>query len=223
MDATGSNQRQLIPSGGKNSDPSVSNDGRYLVFQSNRGGYSAVWRAGLDGRGLKQISGDYVAGEPAISPDGKWVVFVGNSDDNGPLWRISIDGGDPLRLGEKKAYSWPGVSPDGKLIACGSQVDGKRKLAILSIDGGEPLKLFDVASLAEFAPGVVWSPDGRSVTYRDWANGIWKQSLEGGEPQKLEGLPQERLYAYRWSRDGSRFAYTRGSENSDVVLIRNAK
>ena len=66
-------------------------------------------------------------------------------------------------------------------------------------------------------------PDGKAVTCRDWANGIWRQKLNGGEPKRLEGLPEEKLYAYGWSRDGKQFAFTRGTEIHDVVLITGSK
>ncbi|MEP6902176.1 MAG: hypothetical protein ABJA66_10530 [Actinomycetota bacterium] len=59
--------------------------------------------------------------------------------------------------------------------------------------------------------------------YRDWDNGIWKQSLVGGEPQRLEGLPQENFFAYGWSRDGRQLAFTRSTELSDVMLFRNIR
>ncbi|MGI8639172.1 MAG: hypothetical protein ACR2MG_04390 [Pyrinomonadaceae bacterium] len=35
----------------------------------------------------------------------------------------------------------------------------------------------------------------------------------------LEGLPAEKLYQYEWSPDGKQFAFTRGREVRDVVLI----
>jgi Tol biopolymer transport system component len=73
---------------------------------------------------------------------------------------------------------------------------------------------------ANFNNGLRWTPDGKAVTYRDWANGVWKQRLDGGEPRRLEGLPQEKLYTYGWSRDGKLFAFTRGTELQDIVLIR---
>jgi len=41
-----------------------------------------------------------------------------------------------------------------------------------------------------------------------------------GEPYKLEGLPDERLYNFAWSRDGKWLAFVRGQEIRDVVLIR---
>ena len=96
------------------------------------------------------------------------------------------------------------------------------KVAILSIDGGEPIKVFDIPRLANLRLGIRWTPDGKAVTYRDWNNGIWRQSLEGGEPQRLKGLPSEKLYAYDWSSDGKRFAFTRGLEIRDLVLISNS-
>jgi Tol biopolymer transport system component len=66
-------------------------------------------------------------------------------------------------------------------------------------------------------------PDGKAVTYRDWVNGVWKQPLAGGKPERLAGLPEEKLYAYTWSPDGKRFAFVRGSEIRDVILLRNIK
>ncbi len=100
-------------------------------------------------------------------------------------------------------------------------MDGKKKLAVIPVEGGEPLKLFGVARLADFQSGVRWTPDGEAVTYRDWANGLWRQSLEGGEPERVGGLPQGKIYAYGWSRDGRQFAFTLGSEVRDVVLLRS--
>jgi len=59
------------------------------------------------------------------------------------------------------------------------------------------------------------------VCYRDWANGIWRQDLNGGPPQRLKGLPEEKLYSFGWSRDGKHFAFARGRGIRDAVLIRN--
>jgi Tol biopolymer transport system component len=159
--------------------------------------------------------------QPHVSPDSKWVVYKSEREGSGALWRVSIDGGEPARLTEQAA-SWPRVSPDGRLIACGYHTEGKLKLAIVPIEGGTPVKLFDVPRLAAFGYGLRWTPNGKAVTYHDWANGIWKQSIDGGEPQRLEGLPQEKLFAHGWSRDGKLFAFARGAQIRDVVLIRNA-
>jgi Tol biopolymer transport system component len=116
----------------------------------------------------------------------------------------------------------PRISPDGRFIACGYSADGKGRsaLAIIPATGGEPLKLFDLPPTYNFDIGSIrWSPDGRFISYRDWANGIWSQSLEGGEPKLLEGLPKEKFYPFSWSPDGKQFAFVRGREVRDAVLI----
>lgn len=222
MNADGTNQRQLIPSGGDNLYPSVTSDGRFIVFQSNRSGEVAIWRADITGDNLVQLTHGHLAAQPALSPDGKWIVYTANRDNTGQLWRVSIEGGEPQRLTEKE-FSWIGISPDSTLIAAGYEENRNPKVALLSIEGGAPLKVFDAPRLANFRLGVRWTPDGKAITYRDWANGIWKQPLSGGPPSRLEGLPAEKLYSYGWSRDGKQFAFARGTAISDVVLFLNTK
>lgn len=219
MDAEGRNQKQLLPSGYINDQLTITGDGRYIVFHSDRNGRSEIWRANIDGSDIRQLTTGGNNSQPHVSPDGGWIVYKSGSDDVGALWRISIDGGNPELLLEKGA-SWPRVSPDGKLIAC-TYDEGKEKLAIFPVGGGQPLKLFNVPRLANFNSGPRWMPDGKAVTYRDWANGVWKQKLDGGEPRRLEGLPQEKLYSYGWSPDGKLFAFTRAAELLDIVLIRD--
>ena len=217
MNADGSEQRQLIPFGGNNIYPSVTTDGRFIVFQSNRGGSFGVWRANRDGSDVLRLTDAGVAAQPDISPDGHWVVYVSSPENSGELWRITISGADPVKLADG-AY-WPRISPDSRYVACGYVVDGSTKLAVLSLDDGKPIQTFELPRLANLRLGVQWTPDGKALTYRDWANGIWIQYLDGGSPQRLKGLPAEKLYAFDWSPDGKYLAFTRGVETRDVVMI----
>jgi len=222
ISAEGGKPKELIPKGGLNSYPSITADGRYLVFQSNRSGHFAVWRSDLSGENMKQLTGEEIAAQPAVSPDGKWIVYNSSVEGLGDLFRISIDGGQPFRMTDKTS-GWAFVSPDSQRVACQMIVDGKTRLAILSLDSGELLKSFDVPRLANLRLGVHWTPDGAAVSYRDWVNGIWKQELAGGEPLRLEGLPEEKLFSYGWSPDAKFFAFARGTTTRDVVLIKSEK
>ena len=220
MGADGSNQKQLTSAGHRDAQLSTTADGRYMVFSSNRSGTFEIWRARLDGSDMKQLTSGGDNREPHVSPDGKWVVYI--STKSGMLWKVSTEGGEPVRLSDQPA-SWPRISPNGNFIAygCSAQSNPSRtQLAIIPFAGGPPMKVFDVPRLANFAYGIRWTPDGKSVTYRDSANGIWRQSFEGGEPELLSGLPEEKLYAYAWSHDGKQFAFVRGAE-PDVVLLQN--
>ncbi|MFL6230335.1 MAG: winged helix-turn-helix domain-containing protein [Pyrinomonadaceae bacterium] len=225
MSADGGGQKQLTSAGHVDNDLSMTADGGFIVFESNRGGDTEIWRADGDGGRLLQLTTGGANVQPSVSPDGRWVVYVSTRDRLTTLWRVPASGGEPVRLSDRSA-GWPRVSPDGKLIACEYSAPdgpGHTKLALIPIDGGPPVKLFDVPDSANFRYGTRWTPDGAAVTYRDWFNGIWRQPLAGGAPQRLAGLPEEKLYAYGWSRDARQFAFTRGAEIRDVVLIRDLR
>lgn len=222
MNSDGQNPRQLTPTGQSCFHPSVSADGRTIVFTSVRNGASSIWRTNGEGGALTELTRADVAAQPHISPDGRWVVYIGNRDSFGPMYRIPAEGGEPVLLSKTRA-AWIRVSPDSKFVAGEFEIDGKPKLGIVSIDGGEMLKVFDVPSTANFRLGVRWSPDGRSITYRDWLNGIWKQDLDEGSAERIEGLPTEKLFAYGWSPDGKQFAFVRGSEIRDIAMMRKNK
>jgi hypothetical protein len=147
--------------------------------------------------------------------------FGSSNDDLGELYRISIDGGEPRLLIRNRA-GWGRISADSKLVACGYEQDGKAKLAILSIEGGEPLRLFDVPRLANLRSSLSWTPDSKAVCYRDWNNGIWRKDVEGGEPERLPGLPEEKLQGFRLVTRRKVF-FTRAIGSKDAFLITNAK
>ncbi|MEK6320486.1 MAG: protein kinase [Acidobacteriota bacterium] len=225
MDADGKNQRQLTSDDGVNVFPAVSLDGRYVVFDSNRGANPAtfnIWRMGLDGsnpRQLTQGEGEYF---PTCSPDGKWVVYTPvSSGGKLSLWKIPIDGGDPVQINERVSVK-PAISPDGKWIAfqtTGDQPTSGPKLAIVPFDGGQPLKLLDVP-LAQFR----WSADGKAILYLDDKEGvsnIWSQALDGGAPKQLTKFPADQIFSFDWSRDGKMIVCSRGVVTTDVVLIKD--
>jgi Tol biopolymer transport system component len=81
--------------------------------------------------------------------------------------------------------------------------------------------LFDVPPLATINFALRWTRDGKFVTYRDWAQGLWRQNVNGGPPERIPGLPEEKIYCYGWSPDNKWFAYSRGVENQDLYLIRD--
>ena len=45
---------------------------------------------------------------------------------------------------------------------------------------------------ANFRFGIRWWSDGKSITYRDWGAGIWRQSIDGGAPA-LKVCPTKRF------------------------------
>ncbi|MBC7901066.1 MAG: PD40 domain-containing protein [Saprospiraceae bacterium] len=221
MDADGKNAKQIIPDGRTNSHHSLSGDGTKMVFDSNRGGTIEIWAANADGSQMRPLTTGGNNSQPHISPDGKSIIYRSVGDGAAFLRIISADGGESTVFTNKTAR-WPRFSPDGQFVACVYGTDKETKLAMLNTDG-EVVKLFDFPPSANFNNGIRWTPDGSSLTYRDWNNGIWVQKTDESQPARLENLPAEKLYSYGWSRDGKRFAFTRGTEIRDVVLVSDLK
>jgi Tol biopolymer transport system component/DNA-binding winged helix-turn-helix (wHTH) protein len=221
MNADGSKQRELTSPGYVDSALAVSKDGRYIVFHSSRSEGFDIWRMDANGDHPTQLTFGGKNYQPTISPDSRSVYYKSWENNIGELRRISIDGGESAALTDKET-SWSSVSPDGKFIGALYRTD-KKRFAILPISGGQPLKQFDLPKSATFYGGGRWTPDGKAFVYYDVNYGYWQQSIEGGEPQRIAGLPKERLYNFAWSPDGKQFAFVRGTEIRDVVLISNAR
>lgn len=218
MDSNGANAKQITPVGFLDYHPSATADGKYIAFESNRSGTPQIWRARTDGSDLQQLTFEGSNSDPHAMPDSKTVVFTHSADGVNSAWRVSIDGGDAAQVTAAECQD-ARISPDGKFIACGARVDGKSQLTIIAVEGGVRSMSFEVPPTHNFDGSIRWSRDGRSISYRDWLNGIWSQSIDGGEPKRLEGLPAEKLYTYDWSPDGKQLAFTRGRQVRDAVLI----
>lgn len=214
MNADGSNSKQLTPSGNLDRKPAVTNDGRYVVFYSRRSGDWNIWRVGLDGNDLKQITTNG-GSSPSVTSDGNWIFY----DWSGFIWKISIDGGTPVQMTNKPSKSVE-ISPDGRMFACFYRLakDDKLKLAVFPIDGGEPLHLFDVPVDLLYEK-LRWSPDSQSLVYAFYNSTAWQQKLSGGAPEKFLEFPNEIINAFSWSFDGKQFAVAHGQELRDVVLF----
>ena len=222
MNADGTDQKPLtdpvLDRGRVDSVLTVSGDGRYIIFHSDRvSGEFDIWRADIDGSNPKQLTFGGKAFQPAPSPDGKWVYYKSYLNAIGVLCRVPIDGGDSQCFTGHET-SWASFSPDGQYLAA-SYITDKRRLAIFSAETHEIIKQFEIPKTATLFMGSRWTADGKSVTYRDSAYGYWVQDIEGGEPRRLEGLPKEKFYNFSWSRDGKWLAYVRGQEIRDVVLF----
>jgi TolB protein len=219
MDADGGNQKQLTADAGTNFSPTVSPDGRFIVFVSDRGGRHNLWRMDMDGSNPVQLTNVNYARNPTFSPDSKWIVYAALGEKSPTLWRIPIEGGDAVRLTDKYSVS-PVVSPDGKLIACQyweETTDSQLGIALIPFEGGQPVQRFNIP-----AAFVRWSPDGRALTYIDNRGGIsniWAQPLDGGQARQLTDFKNDQIFAFDWSRDGRSIVCTRGVVTSDVVLF----
>ena len=230
MGQDGKDQKQLTAHAATNQAPWATPDGRYIIFTSTRRGALSrglrnIWRMDTDGGNLKQLTegpGDIYA---KSSPDGRWVVFESTRSGRLRAWKVSIDGGEPVWLTDKTTLN-PTVSPDGGLVACfyrEDQPNAPVKVAIIPFAGGDPVKVFDIQGSVNIAAGLRWTLDGRTLTYIDTINGvsnIWSLPLDGGPPKQLTDFKADQIFWFDFSLDGKQLAVSRGTQTSDVILIR---
>jgi len=202
---------------------SVTSDGRYMVFQSNRSGSFQIWRANLNGNDLRQLTGRDSNSQPCLTPDNSTIVYTSEHNGTATIWRISIDGGEPQQLTFTRS-SHPEVSPDGKSIAFLEFYDAWHyKISIMPFAGGEPSQRFAVPGTVVFARPLRWTPDGKSIVYQDTILGLWKQRLDQEQPEPLPGFDEMLVPQLAWSSDRKNLVYTRSTDLQEILLLDNQK
>jgi Tol biopolymer transport system component len=216
--ADGLERKQLIPERVIATEPAVSADGRSIVFVLRRQGSLNLWRTGIDGSGLRQVTTGRFDWHPALSPDGKWVAYVSNAEGQWTLWKAPLDGaGPPVKLVDSCSAS-PAISPDGKLLAYARDIG---EIQVRSFDDGSLAR--EMTAPAD-ASDLQWSRDGKALTFvshADRSEQLWSQPIGGGPPARIgDPLPSDALQV-GWSRDASRIVYLRREIRVDVALITN--
>ncbi len=221
MKADGSNSQQLTTGTGHNLDPSVTPDGRFIVFFSTRSGSGQIWRMTANGDDPVQLTHSTVGVfKPQSSPDGEWVYYTADVQGQWQVWKVPINGGEAVSVEDAPVELWA-ISPDGAMLAYSffDKQQKKTRLALRHLDAPAPFRYFEIS------PGInlQWTKDGRALTYVEPQSGnvnIWLQPIDGKSPRPLTTLSADQwIAAFAWSSDCKMLAYTRINTTFDAVLI----
>jgi eukaryotic-like serine/threonine-protein kinase len=228
--ATGAKAAITTEEGSVSGNPAACADGRYIVFDMafrGHSGTSNVWRIDTAGTNMKQLTTGARNHNAVCSADNRWAYYIAQGDE-AKLARVPIDGGPPQTMSDLPMDGLFDLSPDGKLAAFGTlehSGEHKEKLAIVAAETGQTVKMleferFRVGGMLRF------SADGKAVVYPTRENGVdnlWLQPLDGAKGHQITDFKAERIYDYHWSFDGKQLALVRGHNDSDVVVMRDAK
>ena len=69
-----------------------------------------------------------------------------------------------------------------------------------------------------------FSPDGKSLLYvegREEVDNLWMQPIDGGPAQQFTDFSEDKIFRFDVAYPSGRFVFARGTDTSDVVMIRN--
>jgi len=212
-----------------NIDPSLSPDGRQMVFISVIAGKEQLFTMNLDGSDPRQLTHDDADHEdPSWSPDGKKIAFVLVAGTVERIYLMNVDGShlEPLTPAGLRVIH-PHWSPDStKVIYCtdDDQVPGQKndsEIYSIEIASGTNVKL--IGGGINTYPS--WSPDGKRIAFRkiiDNGNSeVFVANADGSGIRNLTNNPAFDGWP-AWSPDGSEIAFASNRNSSYEIYVMNA-
>jgi TolB protein len=177
-DATGQNERVLIPTHALEYSPSYSADGHWVVFTGEHAGQADIYRIHPDGSGLQQLTDDPAFDDQgALSPDGRTLAFMSTrGGGTANIWLMDLSSKAFTNLTRHHSGNFrPSWSPDGRWIAFTSDRDAQpgvqpgrwpqlqsTGIYLIRPDGNG---LRRVTRKDGVAGGSSWSADGQRVLF----------------------------------------------------------
>jgi eukaryotic-like serine/threonine-protein kinase len=164
MDSNGENPVQLTDGKGEQ-DPSLSPDGKTVLYNAFHGGVMCLSRVSIDGGETTPVTSQWSI-RPNVSPDGRYIAFIKMHEANKRMVVavMPFAGGEPVKVfpqmpvPEHMILRW---SPDGRALHYIYTVDGVANIWSQPLEGGNPVQItqFKSDSIFRFA----WSGDGRHL------------------------------------------------------------
>ena len=218
--------RQLTHSA--NYDPSLSPDGRSMVYITEVAGREQLFIRSLDGHQILQLTADAADHEdPAWSPDGATIAFVHLKDGHARIAIMPAAGGPfEILTTPTQRVIHPDWSPDGTRIAYCADDDlkppKKNPASIMVMDLATRKVRVLISGGVNTYP--VWSPDGRRIAFRrmveDTNSEVFIADSSGGGVRNLTRSPAFDGWP-AWSPDGTRiaFASNRGGKGDYEIYL----
>ena len=180
---------------------SLSPDGQWLAFESDRSGNTDIYKIRIDGTGLQQLTRNPADEfKPIWSPDGRQIAFHSMRSGNRDIYVMSADGSAERLVAGGPAHEYAGGwSPDGSQLAIYSdrgavnspvsvtyapgktiEYTGRLELYVVPATGGNARRL-----TSEGGARPVWSPDGKSIAYVGADNALRVVPAQGGRETVL--------------------------------------
>lgn len=233
MNADGSDYTQLTSRSTTSFYPSLSPDGRKVVF-SGRVGESnfELFIMNADGSNLQQLSNNWGnVFAPEISPDGQKIVFTSaRATQSIAVYEFATD--QVTWLTDDAANDLdPAWSPDSSQIVFASGRAGPTSHYIINADGSS-MRQVNADGITRFGGRVDWSPDGKWLAVYAGVRGnrhIYRLAVDGSGSERLTQIsdntgpsysPDGNFITFASYRDGEKLGiYRMNADGGDVERL----
>lgn len=207
--------------------PSISPDGKQIVYLSNETGVTQIWRVAADGGKPHRLT-DFPDRITFVvwSPDGTRLAF--GKDDRGnertQIFVMDVAGGTitPLTDAPQAIHVWGGWSNDGRMVTWASNARNAAffDVYVHDLTSGRTRMVLQVDDT--FSP-VAWSPDDKQlVVRRDVTNldsELYLLDIASGEKRLLTPHKGEATYAsVNWPRGGTRLYFLSNQDREYIGI-----
>ena len=228
-DADGANVRQLSFDGRYHESPTICEGGQSVVYASDSGGVSHLWKLDLKNGSSVQVTNGLGETYPQCGLKSNLVYYLGQiSEGQLKIFKLPVTKGEPVQVSDGISLSPPQVSFDEKhVLFAHPRSDAKVVGWIVSSATGEVESEFENPTFDPFSVAMFWMPSGRSFAMADIRAGtpnLWALPvLGGGQERQLTHFTKDNFWNFAYSPDGKWIAMTRGPCTNDAVLFRAGK
>lgn len=204
---------------GADLDPSVSPDGKQIVFASTRHSTSAdIYVKSTSGTTVTRLTNDPANDiQPVLSPDGRYIAYASDRTGNWDIFVMTSDGRKPFQVTSSLAHEiHPSWSPDGGEL-CFSQYNnrsGQWELWVVEVGNPANKRFLTYGLFPVWCP----SPSVNRIAFQvprqrgTKLYSIWTTDLVDGEARKLTEVvaatSEWAAVSPCWSPDGRCLVYT---------------
>lgn len=203
--------------------PAFSPDGKWIAFQSSRGGRWDLWKIPASGGDPVQLTrDDDFDYHPSWSPDGRTIVYASGQPGPYRVKLIAPAGGTPRPITDAKdgVLLKPVFAADGKSVIYASMRGGSLNLWRLALAGGAKPERVTLGEGDDVHPTA--GAGGRRIVYATVRQtpDLWSLDVASGKAEQLTFDTGREEYPHR-SRGGTIvFASDRGG--TDALWLRDA-
>jgi Tol biopolymer transport system component len=168
VNSDGSGQKTLLSGQGSSFNARLSDDGRWLFYQTYDGEIRRLYLSTADGGRPAELFSGFSSASPLFSPSGDTLAVSVYDSVAGreELYAVETASGRSLRLIAGGNVSDVSFSPDEAWIAAEVERAGFYQIYLLAVDGAQQKEIVGPGEGADWYASADFSPDGRRLLVR---------------------------------------------------------